>query len=96
MYTVTLTYMWTYFIKVKTVSKTDTPPATNFVCNERKSEQAHKPQAATLLEKAVYNEWLIPSISDRQSDRKQVSSELHKIILAQVQKGCKLLLINFL
>ena len=34
----------------------------------------------------------IPSISDGQSDRKPVSSELHKIILARVQKGCKLLL----
>ena len=34
----------------------------------------------------------IPSISDGQSYRKQVSSELHKIILAKVQKGYKLLL----
>ena len=34
----------------------------------------------------------IPSISDGQSDRKPVSSELHKIILAKVQKGYKLLL----
>ena len=33
----------------------------------------------------------IPSISDGQSDRKPVSSELHKIILAKVQKGYKLL-----
>ena len=34
----------------------------------------------------------IPSISDGQSDRKLVSSELYKIILAKVQKGYKLLL----
>ena len=34
----------------------------------------------------------IPSISDRQTDRKPVSSELQKIILAKVQKGYKLLL----
>ena len=34
----------------------------------------------------------IPSISDGQSDRKAVSSELHKIILPKVQKGYKLLL----
>ena len=33
----------------------------------------------------------IPSISGGQSDRKPVSSELHKIILAKVQKGYKLL-----
>ena len=33
-----------------------------------------------------------PDISDGQSDRKTVSSELHKIILAKVQKGFKLLL----
>ena len=32
----------------------------------------------------------IPSISDGQSDRKPVSSELHKLILAKVQKGYKL------
>ena len=35
---------------------------------------------------------VIPSISDRQSDREPVSSELQKIILAKVQKGYKLLL----
>ena len=35
---------------------------------------------------------VIPSISDGQSDRKPVSSELHKIILTKVQKGYKLLL----
>ena len=34
----------------------------------------------------------IPSIIDGQSDRKPVSSELHKIILAKVQKGYNLLL----
>ena len=34
----------------------------------------------------------IPRISDGQSDRKPISSELHKIILAKVQKGYKLLL----
>ena len=34
----------------------------------------------------------IPSISDGQSDTKPVSSDLHKIILAKVQKGYKLLL----
>ena len=31
----------------------------------------------------------IPSVNDGQSDRKPVSSELHKIILAKVQKGYK-------
>ena len=61
--------------------------------NERKSEQAHIPHAPTLLENAVYNECMaIPSISDGQSDRKPVSFELHRIILAKVQKGYKLLL----
>ena len=30
---------------------------TNFNQNERKSEQAHIPQAPTLLENALYNEW---------------------------------------
>ena len=34
----------------------------------------------------------ISSISDGQSDRKPVSSELHKIILAKDQKGYNLLL----
>ena len=34
----------------------------------------------------------IPSISDRQSNRKPASSELYKTILAKVQKGYKLLL----
>ena len=34
----------------------------------------------------------IPSISDGQPDRKPVSDEWHKIILAKVQKGYKLLL----
>ena len=34
----------------------------------------------------------IPSISDGQSNRKPVSSELHKIILAKDQKGNKFLL----
>ena len=32
----------------------------------------------------------IPSISDGQSAEKLVSSELHKIVLAKVQKGYKL------
>ena len=34
----------------------------------------------------------IQRISNGQSDRKPVSSELHKIILVKVQKGYKLLL----
>ena len=34
----------------------------------------------------------IQSINDGQSDRKPISSELHKIILAKVQKGYKFLL----
>ena len=34
----------------------------------------------------------IPSISDVQSDRKSVSSELHKIMLTKVQKGYKCLI----
>ena len=59
---------------------------------ERKSEQAHIPHAATLPKNAVYNVWAIPSISHGQSDRKPYSSELHKIILAKVQRVYKLLL----
>ena len=38
-------------------------------------------------------QWMaIPSISDGQSDRKSVSCKLHKILLAKVQKGYKVLL----
>ena len=44
------------------------------------------------IENAVYNEWQFQKFSDWQSDRKPVSSELHKIILIEVQKGYKLLL----
>ena len=31
--------------------------------NERKSEQAHKPHAQTLLENAVYNEWQFQALA---------------------------------
>ena len=59
--------------------------------NEGKGEQAQKPHAPKLLKMLLH--WMaIPSISDGQSERKPVSSELHKIILAKVQKGYKLLL----
>ena len=59
---------------------------------ERKSEQTHIPHAPSLFENAACQRMAIPSISEGQSDRKPVSSELNKIILAKVQKGYKLLL----
>ena len=61
-------------------------------CNERKSEQAHKTQPSNIAWECCIQRMAIPSISDGQSDRKPVSSYLHKIILAKVQKGYKLLL----
>ena len=58
-----------------------------FLENERKSEQAHIPHAPTLLENAVYNEWQLQALVTGNRTEK-----LHKIILAKVQKGYKLLL----
>ena len=57
--------------------------------NERKSEQAHIPQIPKLLENAVNNEWQFQALLTGDLTG-PVSSELHKIILAKVQKGYKL------
>ena len=59
--------------------------------NERKSEQAHIPHAP-ILQKCSIQRMAIQRISNGQSDREPVSSELHKIILVKIQKGYKLLL----
>ena len=60
--------------------------------NERKSEQSHIPHATTLPENAVCNEWQFQALVMGNRTKKPVSSELHKIILAKVKKGYKLLL----
>ena len=52
---------------------------------------SHTPGSNTAWECCIQR-MSIPSISVWQSGRKPVSSELHKIILAKVQKGYKLLL----
>ena len=49
---------------------------------ERVSKLTYTTYAPTLLENALYNEWQFQA-----SDRKPVSSELHKIILAKILKG---------
>ena len=56
------------------------------------NKNAHIPQAPTLLENAVYNEWQFQTLVTGNRREKTVSSELHKIILAKVQKGYELLL----
>ena len=58
----------------------------------KESEQAHIPHALKLLDKEFYNEWQFEALVTGKSDRKPVSSKLHKIILAKVQKVYKLLL----
>ena len=65
-----------------------------FRANERMSEQAHIPHAPTLIENAVYNKWQFQALVTSKRTENHVSSELHKIILAEVQKGYKLLLKN--
>ena len=57
------------------------------VSNMHNYLQAHVPHAPTW--ECCIQLMAIPSISDGQSDRKPVSSELYKIILAKVQKGYK-------
>ena len=59
---------------------------------ERVSKLTCIPHAPTLLENAVYIGWQFQALMKEQLDRKPVSSELHKIILAKGQKGYKLFL----
>ena len=64
----------------------------HFYCKWKKEwASSHTPRSNIAWECCIQR-MAIPSISDGQSDRKPVSSELHKIILAKVQKGYKLLL----
>ena len=64
----------------------------NFFKNERKSEQAHIPQAPQLLENAVYNKWQFQALMRGNRTENQFHFELHKIILAKFQKEYNLLL----